>query len=214
MKFFSRITAWAFIGIGAICVPVYFVLSFALILPGESGFPLLLQWPIYLFTGKYNDDYRESVEREKERRGMNLRGKYLNDVDLSAADLSRSDLSSGTFMFANFYKSDLSGANLSRANLAFAFFWDANLSEADFSNANLRGAKFDRADFSGANLHGANIAGSILKTAKGLTQVQLGEACLREEYGAWKPPQLPAGLSPPTKKCPLHWSQSRRSKSQ
>ena len=145
-----------------------------------------------------------------------LRGAYLYGTDLSAADLPAANLSGTNLQGANLSGTDLYRANLSRAllpgtklahaklqniNLSGAKLYSADLSDSDLSEANLAGADLSGSDLSkahlaGANLSGADLSGADLRTATGLTQVQLDEAC-------GNPIGLPDGLTL-DKPCPGH----------
>ena len=81
-----------------------------------------------------------------------------------------------------------------RANLHGANLTSANLQGANLTSANLQGAKFGTSRVVGSV---TNLAGADLRTAMGLTQKQLDEACGDEET---KLPLLPEGLT--IKPCP------------
>ncbi len=96
----------------------------------------------------------------------------IRNIDVSGSRLRQSDLSLSTMDNVNF-----TGANLSVANLFGGRFSGANFKNVDLTNATLVGAWFGGANFAGAKLSGANLSGAYLKTAKGLTNTQLAQAC-------------------------------------
>lgn len=105
--------------------------------------------------------------------------------DLRGADLTNQCVKTG----------DLSGAKFDRAKLvlmcmSYANFSNASFRGADLAGANLAHAKLDGADFSGANLSITSFKGTDLRTAKGLTQAQLNQACSDKDT------KLPRGMTP------------------
>jgi uncharacterized protein YjbI with pentapeptide repeats len=118
----------------------------------------------------------------------NLSGANLSRADLSGAKLSNADLSGAKLRDAN-----LTGTSLRSANLPDAKLTDAKLTGADLSDANLIGADLSGGTLDRANLRGAVLVGVVLRSARGLIQTQLDEACGNSNT-------LPEGLK--LKPCP------------
>lgn len=110
----------------------------------------------------------------------------LAEANVANARLRQSNLSLATMNGASFRNTDLSVSNLFGAR-----FTGANFARANLERATLVGAYFGGADLSGAKLAGANLAGADLRSARGLTQDQLSEACGDAST------RLPNGLSVP-----------------
>jgi uncharacterized protein YjbI with pentapeptide repeats len=109
--------------------------------------------------------------------GARMTNSEFNRADFTSAVLTRADASGSRFESADFSEADLTGAKLVDAQCPRARFDNATLRHAD-----ARGADFRRADFSGAdvtrvNFGDANLSGANLRTAEGLTQAQLDQAC-------------------------------------
>ena len=119
-------------------------------------------------------------------RTAKLSGAWLTKANLSGADLPNAVLSSARLRQAN-----LSGAKLRHAVLSDAKFWGANLSKAILCDANLSGA-----DLCGIDAHSPAYAEPV----RGLTQVQLDEACA----DPGNPPNLAGVLDAETGE-PLVW---------
>lgn len=120
-----------------------------------------------------------------------ITGASLPDAQLAHADLQRTIL----------MESDLRRANLTCASLQFAV-----LRKSDFSDSDMRQAKMDGADLFCANLAGADLReaslvlcflkradlrGADLSTARGLTDIQIGETL----GDRWT--RLPGGITRP-----------------
>jgi uncharacterized protein YjbI with pentapeptide repeats len=97
----------------------------------------------------------------------NLSGGKFDGANMAGTQLNNANLSNGSFTYVNF-----SGARLDGADLR-----GANLSKAWLNWAWLAGAKLDGADFTGAHLIGAQIQGADLRNVKGLTTLQVRNAC-------------------------------------
>ncbi len=108
----------------------------------------------------------------------------LGGRNFSRARLRQADLSFGTFSRTNF-----SGADLRDLNAAGAVFSGANFAGANLANATLVGSHLEGANFTGATLTGVNLGGAEMRTARGLSQRQLSQACGDQAT------MLPAGLS-------------------
>jgi len=112
-----------------------------------------------------------------EGEGFSFRQVDLHGVDATGLECARCDLS---------------GANLSGATLAGADLTTADLAGADLSGANLNDALLDAADTVGVDLTGATIVGTDisgldLRTATGLTGVQV-----MTTGNDWRSTKLPA----------------------
>lgn len=127
--------------------------------------------------------------------GANLGGATLSQANLWGVDLRMADLSGADLNGAN-----LDGANLGRANLSQADLIEADLGRANLSRATLRKANFIKADLSGADLSLADLSLADLSGVRNLTQAQIDSACIQKDLPL---PELPDGLNPPTKICPL-----------
>ena len=106
----------------------------------------------------------------------------LFQADLSYAegtkmDLSKARLRQSNFALSTYDQVNLTGADLSVSNLFGARFNQANFSNANFKRAIAVGTYFGASNFTGADLAGANFSGAHLAIVKGLTQVQLDQAC-------------------------------------
>lgn len=97
----------------------------------------------------------------------NLSGGQFDGANMAGAQLNNGNLSNGSFTYVNF-----SGARLDGADLR-----GANLSKAWLNWAWLVGAKLDGADFTGTHLIGAQLQGADLSKVKGLTTLQVRNAC-------------------------------------
>lgn len=141
--------------------------------------------------------------------GAKLRGANLYKSSLDTSDLRKVDLQGALMANSSFMRANLREANLSRSRLRWTNFGAADLRRADLTEADLlvalmpfadlRGAILIQADLGSARLHRANLAGAILRGAKlynaklrtaiGLTQEQLDQACGNEST------ELPPGLT-------------------
>jgi uncharacterized protein YjbI with pentapeptide repeats len=104
-------------------------------------------------------------------------GGVCEGCDLSGRILAGARMSNAVFTRSDFSDAVLSRANAERSRFEGADFSGADLREANVSGAIFTGADFDGADLTDANLQGAQIPGANLRTARGLTQAQLDEAC-------------------------------------
>lgn len=102
---------------------------------------------------------------------------------LAGADLTNQCVKGGDLTGADF-----DGARLVLACMSKANFRSASFRQADLSGANLANSKLDDADLSGAVLSITSIKGADLSRAKGLTQVQIDQACGDRET------RVPAGM--------------------
>src|SRR5579863_10292730 len=84
------------------------------------------------------------------------------DPSYNCATAAHFEVADGRLQFVCLSDDDFSGAS----------FRNADLSNADFAHA-----KLDNADFAGARLSSASFRGADLSHVKGLTQMQLDEAC-------------------------------------
>jgi uncharacterized protein YjbI with pentapeptide repeats len=117
----------------------------------------------------------------------NLHGADLLRADLASANLTGAKLTAVNLTRANLREADLHGADLRGAHLLLTNLTSANLSNAnltgailfrpDLTSANLTGAKLTGAKLSNAILTGAILTGADLRSAVGLSQMQLNEAC-------------------------------------
>jgi uncharacterized protein YjbI with pentapeptide repeats len=134
-----------------------------------------------------------------------LSGADLREGFFQLANLIEANLSGGKFDGANMAGTQLNNANLSNASFTYTNFSGAQLQGADMRGANfsrawfnwawLAGAKLDGADFTGAHLIGAQFQGADLRKVKGLTSLQLRNACADSQT------KLPPGIERPW--CPF-----------
>ncbi len=92
--------------------------------------------------------------------------------NLAGADLTNTCVKQG----------NLEGADFDRAKavlmcMSYADFTNASFRNTDLSAANLAHAKMDGADLTGADMTITSIRGTDLRHVKGLTQIQLDQAC-------------------------------------
>lgn len=111
-----------------------------------------------------------------ERIGLDAHGPNFKDAKLQSVDFTHAEL-----MGANFFHLDLTRAKLIAADLT----------RAELGEAVLSGAQLDHANLTGANVDGADLSGVDLRTAIGLTRLQL-ESALNVD-GDRLPPELPEG---------------------
>lgn len=121
--------------------------------------------------------------------------------NLFQADLANLELKAKNFSGARLRQADASGAVLSRTRFAHGDLRDfnaygavmtgADLRGADLTHATLVGAYLEGADLSGARLEGANLSGAEMERARGLTAVQIAQACGDEAT------KLPRGMRAP-----------------
>ncbi len=154
---------------------------------------------------------RRKVSRDELRRILEAHEKWAQSdgKEGEQADLCLADLHEAYPSHANLEEADLRGANLQQASLYGANLQEANLTSANLQGADLSGAKLQgaklwaaklqrailwSADLQKADLSGANLQGTELRSAKGLTQEQLDQACGDTET------KLPPNLS--IKPCP------------
>ena len=143
--------------------------------------------------------------------GAKLTGAELTGADLSGASLFRATLTYGTLTGAELNETrlkqaDLTGADLSGATLTGASLMSATLTEADLSEAKLHRANLYRANLTGVDLTGATLAGAdltraTLKNCTGLTQDELDQTFVRDDFL----PNLTGAYDAKTGK-PLVWS--------
>ena len=96
-----------------------------------------------------------------------MRGATLANAALAGADLS--NIRGGDTI--------LTGATLRCADLRYASLRDSDLRGADLIAADLFGADLGGTDLDGARLRDAVLTSATLRGVKGLTQMQLNEAC-------------------------------------
>jgi uncharacterized protein YjbI with pentapeptide repeats len=114
----------------------------------------------------------------------NLSGGKFDGANMAGVQLNGANLSGGSFVYTNFSGAQFQGADLRNADFTNAWFnW-----------AWFTGAKLDGADFTGAKMIGAQFQGADLSKVKGLTSLQLRNACAD---GGTK---LPPGIERPW--CP------------
>jgi hypothetical protein len=110
----------------------------------------------------------------------------LSEIYAPKAQFLHAQFNEASMESANLVAADLNGSNFTHTNLTHANLQEANLQDATLSGADLTGARLDTADLRHANLRGANLTGAV-----GLTQAQIGSACLDEQT------KLPPDLSRP-----------------
>ena len=98
-------------------------------------------------------------------------------VNLIGANLSKANAAGARLIGAKLIGANLTEAYLTGAHLTGAHLTGAKLIGANLSRANLVAAYPNFANFTDANLTDANLTGALLIGAKGLTQVQLDQAC-------------------------------------
>ena len=114
----------------------------------------------------------------------NLSGSKFDGANMAGSQLNNANLSKGSFRYTNFSGAQLQGADLRGADFTKAWMnWSW-----------LAGAKLDGADFTGAVFIGAQLQGADLRNAKGLTSLQLRNACADAST------RLPPGIERPW--CP------------
>lgn len=104
--------------------------------------------------------------------GANFTGGDLKHADLRHASLISAVLDSASLIATIMDSAVMRRASLKGANLMGAYLRGAVLTGANLSNACLLGTDLTHADLAAVNLSGAN-----MRSAKGLTQEQLDEAC-------------------------------------
>ncbi|MGD9981086.1 MAG: pentapeptide repeat-containing protein [Hyphomonadaceae bacterium] len=114
--------------------------------------------------------------------GRILAGARMSNSDFSGSDfsnavLTRADASHSEFEGADFSHADLTRARLIDASCPRARFEGARLERADASGADFTRAIFHDADVTQMKFDDANLSGADLRNARGLTQMQLDEAC-------------------------------------
>jgi len=158
-------------------------------------------------------DLRGTELKSANLAGANLIGARFDGADLSGAKVSVAILSavdpidaerrrigvdyqSPNFRDAKLGRADFTGANLMGANffgadLTATIFNGADLTDAELGQVVLSGALVISANLTRANLRGADLSGVDLRTAIGLTRLQLDSA--RNVDGDRVPPDLPEG---------------------
>lgn len=116
-----------------------------------------------------------------------LSGRILTGARMTHSNFSRSDFSNAVLARADASHSEFNGADFTQADLTNVRLIDASCPQARFerarlAQANARGADFTRANFTGADVtrmifEDADLSGADLRSARGLTQTQLNEAC-------------------------------------
>lgn len=116
-----------------------------------------------------------------------LSGRILAGARMTHSNFSRSDFSNAVLTRADASHSEFTGADFTQADLTRARLVDASCPRARFERArlahsNARGADFTRASFAHAdvtqmNFEDADLSGADLRSARGLTQTQLDQAC-------------------------------------
>jgi uncharacterized protein YjbI with pentapeptide repeats len=109
--------------------------------------------------------------------GRNFAKARLRQADLTVATANGASFTGADLSIVNAFGARFSGARMNNANLA-----DGTFVGAHFEGANLAGARLERANFSGADL----------SLAKGLSQIQLNQACGDANTS------LPAGMTIPS----------------
>ena len=148
------------------------------------------------FGQTMTNEAHRNANREKVLSGAACTGCDLFQLDFSYKEITNRDFSGSRLRQADFSVSTMDGSRFAHANLSILEAYGARFSKADFSGADLSEASFVGAWLGGANLTGANLtaanfSGAYLKTARGLTQVQLNKACGDSET------EVPAGLRMP-----------------
>ncbi len=152
-----------------------------------------------------NMDLRQVNLENAELPNADLRGANLWCTILVGANLSGSNFENANSQLVNFYDANLYHANFTGASVASSGFWissddksrnrKGSLAGADFSDARLYGARFSRVLLAGTAFTNARFGNTRfenvdLREARGLSQVQLNNAC-REGDDV----QLPDGYS-------------------
>jgi hypothetical protein len=109
--------------------------------------------------------------------GARMTHSNFSRSDFSNAVLARADASHSEFEGADFTQADLTRTRLIDASCPRARFERATLENADARGADFTRASFAHADVSRMNLENANLSGADLRNARGLTQMQLDQAC-------------------------------------
>lgn len=120
--------------------------------------------------------------------GCNLFQADFDYEDISGRNLSRSRLRQSDMSLAEADRTNFSRADLSIANMYGIRATGANFAGANLTQASLVGGYFSGANFAGAVLNGADFSGAEARSARGLTQSQLNNACGDETT------ELPRGL--------------------
>jgi len=109
--------------------------------------------------------------------GARMTNSVFNRSNFSGAVMTRVNASHSEFEGADFTDADLRRANFADADCPRARFNRAMLAHADGSDADFSRASFTGADVTNMNFAGADLSGADLRSARGLTQAQLDEAC-------------------------------------
>lgn len=109
-------------------------------------------------------------------------------VDCPGCNLAGADLTNTCVKAKNLAGADFDGATAVLMCMSYANFTDATFRGTDLSGANLAHATLDGADLSGAVMDITSIKGTDFSKAKGLTQMQLDQACGDAQT------RVPAGL--------------------
>ncbi len=109
--------------------------------------------------------------------GARMTHSNFSRSDFSNAVLARADASHSEFNGADFTQADLTRVRLVDASCPQARFERARLAQADARGADFTRATFAQADVTRMNLEEADLSGADLRSALGLTQTQLDQAC-------------------------------------
>jgi uncharacterized protein YjbI with pentapeptide repeats len=177
-----------------------------LVLKGQALKDVRLEKAVLVGVDFGSSDLRNGNFAGSEMNHSSFKNARLDGARFEKAFAVRVDFAGAQFIQATLEKAELhrsvfSGAVLRGVNLAKGDFGRSNFEKADLRDASLRLSNLGHASFVGANLAGADLTRAFtfrtrfvatdLSRVKGLTQVQLDEACGDAKTG------LPPGLKTP-----------------